>query len=113
MRTTEQTIRNPSGLHARPAAMFVRAAAGFGSKVTLENLDRDGATPIDAKSIIAVMSSGVSKGHRVRLTADGSNLEWIERTSTGEIRHDTEPGSTWGTRRAVELLSILPIDWLL
>jgi phosphotransferase system HPr (HPr) family protein len=71
MRTTEQTIRNPSGLHARPAAMFVRAAAGFGSKLTLENLDRDGATPIDAKSIIAVMSSGVSKGHRVRVTAEG------------------------------------------
>jgi phosphotransferase system HPr (HPr) family protein len=71
MRSTEQTVRNPSGLHARPAAMFVRTAAGFGSKVTLENLDRDGATPIDAKSIIAVMSSGVSKGHRVRVTADG------------------------------------------
>ena len=45
--------------------MFVRTAAGFGSKITLENLDRDAATPIDAKSIIAVMSSGVSKGHRV------------------------------------------------
>ena len=70
MRSTEQTVRNPSGLHARPAAMFVRTAAGFGSKITLENLDRETA-PIDAKSIIAVMSSGVSKGHRVRVTADG------------------------------------------
>ncbi|HET7828757.1 MAG TPA: HPr family phosphocarrier protein [Candidatus Limnocylindrales bacterium] len=72
MRTTELTIRNPSGLHARPAAMFVKAAAGFGSRITLENLDR-GSAPADAKSIIAIMSSGVSAGHRVRLTADGAD----------------------------------------
>jgi len=71
MRSTEQTVHNPSGLHARPAAMFVKTAAGFGAKITLQNLDREGAAPIDAKSIIAVMSSGVSKGHRVRVTADG------------------------------------------
>ena len=51
--------------------------------------------------------------YEVRLTSDGSNLEWIERTSAGEVRHDTEPGSTWATRMGVELLSILPIDWLL
>ena len=72
MRTTEQTIRNPSGLHARPAAMFVRTAAGFASTIRLENLDRP-AAPVDAKSIIAVMSSGVSTGHRVRLTAEGAD----------------------------------------
>ena len=72
MRTTEQTIRNPSGLHARPAAMFVKTAAGFASKITLENLDR-GSAPVDAKSIIAVMSSGVSKGHHVRVTAEGTD----------------------------------------
>jgi len=51
--------------------------------------------------------------YEVRLTSDGSTLEWIERTSAGEVRHDTEPGSTWATRMGVELLSILPIDWLL
>ena len=72
MRTIDQTIRNPSGLHARPAAMFVKTAAGFASRITLENLDR-GTAPVDAKSIIAVMSSGVSTGHRVRVTADGAD----------------------------------------
>jgi len=72
MRTTDQTIRNPSGLHARPAAMFVRTAAGFRSRLTLENLDR-ASPPVDAKSIIAVMSSGVSTGHTVRVTAEGED----------------------------------------
>ena len=88
MRTTEQVIRNPSGLHARPAAMFVKAAAGFASRVTLENLDR-GSAPADAKSIIAVMSSGVSTGHRVRVTADGADedaaIEALEELIAGGL----------------------------
>ena len=72
MRSTDQVVRNASGLHARPAAMFVRTAAGFASRITLENLDR-GSAPVDAKSIIAVMSSGVSTGHTIRLTAEGAD----------------------------------------
>ncbi len=40
-------------------------------------------------------------------------LEWIERTAAGETRHDVEPGSSWIQRFSVDLLSILPIDWML
>jgi phosphotransferase system HPr (HPr) family protein len=72
MRTTERTVRNPSGLHARPAAMFVRTAATFASRITLENLER-GSAPVDAKSILMVMGSGVSTGHRIRVTAEGDD----------------------------------------
>ena len=72
MRTTERTVLNPSGLHARPAAMFVRTAVGFTSKVSLENLER-GTAAVDAKSILMVMGAGVSKGHRIRVTADGAD----------------------------------------
>ncbi len=91
MRTTERTVLNPSGLHARPAAMFVKTAAGFASKVTLENLDR-GSAPVDAKSILMVMGAGVSKGHAIRVTADGpdeddaiTTLEAIIDGGMGEI----------------------------
>jgi len=51
--------------------------------------------------------------YEVRLAPDGSNLVWIERTSSGETRQDTEPGTTWATRMGVEMLTILPIEWLL
>jgi len=51
--------------------------------------------------------------YEVRLAADGNRLEWIERTASGEKRHDTEPETDWSARMAVELLSILPIDWML
>ena len=65
MRTLETTILNPSGIHARPGALFVRTAAGFGSKITLENLDRE-SPAVDAKSILSVMQAAVGRGHRVR-----------------------------------------------
>lgn len=74
MRADEVEVRNPSGLHARPAALFVKTAARFVSMVTVQNLTT-GAVPADAKSILAVMGSGAARGHIVRLTADGSDEE--------------------------------------
>jgi putative cardiolipin synthase len=51
--------------------------------------------------------------YEVRFGPDGRTLEWIERTAADETRYDTEPGTTWFQRRAVDFYSILPIDWLL
>ena len=51
--------------------------------------------------------------YEVRLTPDGRTLYWIERTASGEVRYDTEPGTTWSLRSRVEMLKILPIEWLL
>jgi phosphotransferase system HPr (HPr) family protein len=66
------TIANPSGLHARPAALFVRTAGGFGSAIRVSNTTR-GAGPVDAKSILGVLGLGVSHGHEVELSADGDD----------------------------------------
>lgn len=68
VQTIELEVRNPSGLHARPAATFVRAAAASGSQITVENLSRGG-SPANARSILAVLALGVERGHRIRLTA--------------------------------------------
>lgn len=70
MRTVEVVVRNPSGLHARPAALFTQAAATFMARITVENLDR-GKGPVDAKSILFLLTAGVSRDQRIRLTADG------------------------------------------
>jgi phosphocarrier protein FPr len=74
MRSVDVEIRNPSGLHARPAAVVVKAAAGFRSSVTVENLTRE-AAPVNAKSIISFLSGGISQGHTVRIAADGEDEE--------------------------------------
>ena len=70
MRTVDLVVSNPSGLHARPATLFTQAAAAFASRITIENVDR-GKGPVDAKSMLMLLTTGVSRDHRIRLTADG------------------------------------------
>jgi phosphotransferase system HPr (HPr) family protein len=98
MQTVELTLANPSGLHARPAALFVRTAAGFASKVTIEDLDR-GSKPVDAKSILMVLAAGIQRGHRVRLTAEGPDeveaiaaLETAVKSGLGEPAEEDAAG---------------------
>ncbi|HXG39338.1 MAG TPA: HPr family phosphocarrier protein [Candidatus Limnocylindrales bacterium] len=71
MVSVELVIRNPSGLHARPASLFSESAGRFAARITVENLDRAGARPVDAKSILLLLTAGVQRGNRIRLSADG------------------------------------------
>ena len=70
MRSIEVEVRLESGLHARPAATFVRAASEFDSVIRLENVTL-GRPSADAKSIVGILTTGVEMGHLVRITADG------------------------------------------
>lgn len=74
MATIEVLVTNPSGLHARPATRFVEAAGRFQSRVSVENLDR-ASRVADAKSILMLLTIGVSSGHRIRITADGPDAD--------------------------------------
>ena len=74
MRSIEVEVRGESGLHARPAAAFVRAASAYASTVRLENLSAAGPVA-DAKSITSVLSAGVERGHVVRIEAEGADEE--------------------------------------
>ena len=68
-------LHNASGLHARPAATFVKAAAGFKSDIRVANLTRDESKTAAGKSILAVLSLGVVKGHTIRITAEGEDAD--------------------------------------
>lgn len=68
-------VRNPSGLHARPAALFVKTAAGFSSDVRVTNLSRDPEKAAAARSLLAVLGLGVSKGHQLRISAEGDDAD--------------------------------------
>jgi phosphoenolpyruvate-protein phosphotransferase/dihydroxyacetone kinase phosphotransfer subunit len=70
----EAQLRNPSGLHARPAAEFQQTAARFHSRVWLENVTR-GDPPVDAKSPVAILSTGSRKGHVIRVSAEGEDQD--------------------------------------
>ena len=67
MKEFKYTITDPQGIHARPAGLFVKAAAAFPCKVTIS---KDG-KEADAKRILGVMSLGVKQGMEITLTCDG------------------------------------------
>lgn len=60
------TVGSASGLHARPAALFVKAAAALPVKVTLSV---EGKKPARADSMLAVLSLGAVQGTEVTLTS--------------------------------------------
>lgn len=63
----EVVIKNRSGLHARPAAEFARAAALFRSEVQLLHKEQI----INAKSIINILAAGLIKGTGIIIRAEG------------------------------------------
>jgi phosphocarrier protein len=60
------------GLHARPAAMFVQAAAKQPVKVTIA---KTGGDPVDARSILSVLALDARGGDEVVLAADGDGAD--------------------------------------
>ncbi|MBW8804013.1 MAG: dihydroxyacetone kinase [Catenulispora sp. 13_1_20CM_3_70_7] len=62
------TVASKVGLHARPAAVFVKKAAALPVPVSLA---REGGPAVNAKSMLAVMALDVRHGDRVVLAADG------------------------------------------
>jgi phosphocarrier protein len=67
--TKELTILNKSGIHARPAAMFVKIANRFGSDIFVE---KDG-EKINGKSIMGLMMLAAGPGSKVTLHAKGTD----------------------------------------
>ena len=65
-------IQNPTGLHARPATEFVAASKKYASRITLCATEHPEET-VNAKSIVLLLSLGLSKGTSVTLTANGGD----------------------------------------
>jgi phosphotransferase system HPr (HPr) family protein len=72
--SAELEVRNDVGLHARPAATFVKTAARFKAAITVSNLTA-GKGPVNAKSLLAVLGCGVASGHRIMVSAEGEDEE--------------------------------------
>ncbi len=65
-------VKAPVGLHARPAAAFVRAATETGFPVVITRAGRPG---VDARSLLQVMSADFESGCEVEISVDESALE--------------------------------------
>ncbi|MBP8625458.1 MAG: HPr family phosphocarrier protein [Syntrophorhabdaceae bacterium] len=65
----EFTIKNRFGLHARPAALFVKKASEFSSEIWME---KDG-TRVNGKSIMGLLMLACPLGSKVRLEVEGAD----------------------------------------
>jgi phosphocarrier protein len=62
-------VQHEAGLHARPAAQFVKLAQQFQSNITLTG---NGKT-VNAKSIVLVLTLAINKGTEIELKAEGED----------------------------------------
>ena len=66
------TVASKVGLHARPAALLAKAAADQPVTVTIA---KDGSEPVDAASVLGLMTLGAMHGDEVVLSADGDGAD--------------------------------------
>ena len=71
MITKKLTVLNKLGIHARPAAQFVRVASRFQADVTVEKDDES----VDGKSIMGLMMLAVGCGADISVTVEGPDEE--------------------------------------
>lgn len=65
------TLKNETGLHARPASELAKLASKFKCNV---KINANGKT-IDAKSILSIMSAGVKAKTEIEIECDGEDEE--------------------------------------
>lgn len=75
--TATTTLRNPLGLHARPAALLARAVVDTGVPVLVDG--------VDGGSILALMSLSARGGHALTVTASGPGARAAVETVVGVV----------------------------
>jgi len=69
MKTFEYTIKDPIGIHARPAGLLAKAAKAFGSTITITKGEKSAAVT----KTMALMGLGVKCGDTVTVTVEGDD----------------------------------------
>ena len=67
----EVVVQNQVGLHARPATFFIQKANEYKSSIWVEKDDRR----VNAKSLLGVLSLGITKGITITIIAEGPDEE--------------------------------------
>jgi phosphocarrier protein len=67
------TVKNKSGLHARPAALFVQIANKFDSRITVKR--EEDHEEVNGKSIMGILMLGAEKGSIIVIEADGDDAD--------------------------------------
>ena len=66
-------IKNPTGLHLRPAGLFCKTAMQFECKILIEKKSRT--KEVSAKSVLSVLGACIKNGDEVTIICDGEDEE--------------------------------------
>ena len=92
MKNLQIVCLNAVGLHARPAALFVKTANRFNSKIRVRNLT-NGLEWVDAKSILRVLTLGVEHNHSIEISTEGDDeaaaIRALENLITSDFAEQT------------------------
>lgn len=69
MYSEQVTLQNPSGLHARPASIFIKKALEFKSTISIKKEDKE----VSGKSMLSLLSLGLSEGTEITIIAEGED----------------------------------------
>ena len=67
------TVKNRSGIHSRPASVFVQIANKFSSKITM--IKESGNETVNAKSILGILTLGAVYNTKLLIRAEGADEE--------------------------------------
>ena len=68
-------IKNPTGLHLRPAGLFCKTAMQFDSKITIKKKTRYDDVTANAKSVLSVLGACIKSGDEIEIICEGSDEE--------------------------------------
>ena len=89
MAQREVVVGSRIGLHARPAALFVKAVTEQSVRITIRKGD---GPPVDARSILRVLALGARNGDRVVLEAEGDGADAaLDAVATVVVEDHDEP----------------------
>ena len=82
----ELVVQNKTGLHARPAAMFVQVANKYESDITIIKEEQE----VNGKSIMGILMLAAEKGAKIIIVADGDDAEKAVEELSEILLHDIE-----------------------
>ena len=69
------TIKNPTGLHLRPAGLFCKTAMEFRSKITVYKKTKYEDVTANAKSVLSVLGACIKSGDEIQIICEGEDEE--------------------------------------
>ena len=68
-------IKNPTGLHLRPAGLFCKTAMQFGSKITIHKKTKNEDVTANAKSVLSVLGACIKSRVEITIVCEGTDEE--------------------------------------